>query len=816
MPLLWINEVQVLFLWFYMLFDIIISFRRRTVKMGFSDVVLAKQNNAIIKGIVTEAYYYGVLVDYLDNRIFIPKSLTGLMNSLDINQLVGKQVYFKIIDINFQKQRAVGSSREVLKHRQHEQTVLDKIEIGEIYKGYVESIGQYGAFVVFGGFTGLIHNSQFGVRPISNPLDAVSVGEVIDVQVIDIVYDKNRISLSRVVKSGSSISINRDNQRSNLRSNESLDNLLLKINNLSNYINTKYYNNAELDIEYCSFYYHNSDSELVFPASVVYRDGVQRSSSVKFYKIVRILTFEYIEDSVCHSERVLFRSNTINIETDSLHGSISIENHSLFFQSCSFYNQLLMALHYSNYLVTHGHWKKTTPIDGLEKACIDDLFLDAAFNHIKNSQGTVEYRINNVRFSSYSDGLKDTNDSLSETPCDLSIGFQSDFDGPAMSFAEIVSNRSMFLALSVKNMSVSHKMVLSNKFSIDSYIDPEHTTAFLVTNNDPDNCFCFHFSRNNDLILFSTLIALNAKICSILDNIKEEKYSSTTYDKGQPAHQAKELTSENTATVHNVKEQLLNLVGLEQIKKDVNELVSLLKLQKMREEKGFKTIPISLHLVFTGNPGTGKTTVARILANIYKDIGLLSKGQLIEVDRSGLVAGYVGQTAIKTQQRIDEAIGGILFVDEAYTLAKDGNDFGQEAIDTILKAMEDHRDDLVVIVAGYDEQMKKFINSNPGLKSRFNKYFHFSDYSADELIIIFKTMLQNYDYSITEEAMSVAEETIKKMEQQKDNNFANARDVRNYFEQIIARQAMRISKISNPTNTELLEITVEDVLSKVI
>ena len=172
-------------------------------------------------------------------------------------------------------------------------------------------------------------------------------------------------------------------------------------------------------------------------------------------------------------------------------------------------------------------------------------------------------------------------------------------------------------------------------------------------------------------------------------------------------------------------EELHELIGLKTIKHDVEEMVGLAKVRKMREEKGMKQVPVSLHLVFSGNPGTGKTTVARILAKLYKEIGILSTGQLIETDRSGLVAGYVGQTAIKTSQKIEEAMGGVLFIDEAYALNQEGENFGQEAIDTILKAMEDHRDKFIVIVAGYTDLMKSFVESNPGLRSRFNKFFEF-------------------------------------------------------------------------------------------
>ena len=258
--------------------------------------------------------------------------------------------------------------------------------------------------------------------------------------------------------------------------------------------------------------------------------------------------------------------------------------------------------------------------------------------------------------------------------------------------------------------------------------------------------------------------------------------------------------------------ELNSLVGLNSIKEDVTNLIGLVRMQKIRETKGLKSVPVSLHLVFTGNPGTGKTTIARILSGLYKEIGVLKKGQLVEVDRSGLVAGYVGQTAIKTQEKINESIGGILFIDEAYTLAKEGNDYGQEAIDTLLKAMEDHRDEFVVIVAGYEEQMIKFINSNPGLKSRFNKYFSFPDYSAEELIEIFDRMCQRYDYKLDEEAEQIAHLNIVEMEKNKGQFFANARDVRNYFESIVTRQASRVASLENLSDADVITICPEDVV----
>jgi len=260
-------------------------------------------------------------------------------------------------------------------------------------------------------------------------------------------------------------------------------------------------------------------------------------------------------------------------------------------------------------------------------------------------------------------------------------------------------------------------------------------------------------------------------------------------------------------------EQLNSLVGLDSVKQDLANLINLIKIRKMREERGMQQPDITLHLVFSGNPGTGKTTVARLLAKIYKELGVISQGQLVEVDRSDLVVGYIGQTAIKTAEVIDSAIGGVLFIDEAYTLTNrhDEKDFGQEAVDTLLKRMEDNRDDLIVIVAGYTDLMEDFVNSNPGLKSRFNKSIFFKDYTGDELFQIFMSMCEKQEYVPNAAAKTYVKAYLTARAKAHEENFANARDARNYIERCIERQASRLVTIPEISDIQLRTLTKEDV-----
>lgn len=257
--------------------------------------------------------------------------------------------------------------------------------------------------------------------------------------------------------------------------------------------------------------------------------------------------------------------------------------------------------------------------------------------------------------------------------------------------------------------------------------------------------------------------------------------------------------------------QLNELIGLEVVKSEINSLINLIRVNQIRKKRGLKVPNISNHLVFEGNPGTGKTTVARLLSNIYKGLGILKKGQLIEVDRSGLVASHVGETALKTQAKIDEAIGGILFIDEAYTLAKGDKDFGQEAIDTLLKAMEDKRDEFIVIVAGYSQPMQKFLYSNPGLESRFNKFLHFEDYNGEQLLEIFNIFCRNNDVVLTLEAEEILKNRFKLIVENKNENFANGRLVRNLFEETYSNQANRLATMPNITNDDLKFLQEQDL-----
>ncbi len=280
----------------------------------------------------------------------------------------------------------------------------------------------------------------------------------------------------------------------------------------------------------------------------------------------------------------------------------------------------------------------------------------------------------------------------------------------------------------------------------------------------------------------------------------------------KPTH----LTAETSETrLNELLAELNKLIGLGRVKQEIYQLIQFVRVQQLRKTKGFKTEPISMHSVFYGNPGTGKTTVARIYGQMLNALGLLSKGHLVETDRTGLIAGYVGQTELKTDEKIKEALGGILFIDEAYSLFKgDGSgwDYGQEAISVLIKRMEDYRDDFVVIVAGYDQPMEEFLRSNEGLKSRFSTYVHFDDYSSDELVNIFKLFCSEGQYEPTQQAINLVQQYFDVKRENRDETFGNGRVARNLYQYAVRNQSVRISETLNaPSGADICAILPEDI-----
>jgi AAA+ superfamily predicted ATPase len=266
-------------------------------------------------------------------------------------------------------------------------------------------------------------------------------------------------------------------------------------------------------------------------------------------------------------------------------------------------------------------------------------------------------------------------------------------------------------------------------------------------------------------------------------------------------------------TIESVYDELEKQIGMSHIKEEVKTLCNLLKLQKVRRERGLAVAQVSLHSVFYGPPGTGKTTIARLIGKIYKHLGLLAKGHLVETDRAGLVGSYIGHTAQKVEEKISEAMDGVLFIDEAYTLKPENasNDFGQEAIDILLKRMEDHRGRLVVIVAGYPDEMERFLSSNPGLKSRFNRYFNFDHYTVEELTEIYQKFCLENNFKLTYESKKYLSNLVYMMCKSRDKNFGNGRAMRNIFEKTLEMQANRLASISNITDNMLETILPEDL-----
>lgn len=272
------------------------------------------------------------------------------------------------------------------------------------------------------------------------------------------------------------------------------------------------------------------------------------------------------------------------------------------------------------------------------------------------------------------------------------------------------------------------------------------------------------------------------------------------------------IVSNSNESIDDILKELDSLIGLDGVKQEIKTLINFIKVQKAREASGLKSSSVSYHIVFTGNPGTGKTTVARIVAKIYKALGILTQGQLVETDRSGLIAEYVGQTAVKVNKTVDSAINGVLFIDEAYSIAGETqNDFGKEAIATLIKRMEDDRDKLIVVVAGYTNEMNTFIETNPGFKSRFNRYVEFADYSPQELFDIYQTQCSKLDYKLTDDAKLKLKGVFEEAYKDRNNTFGNGRFVRNIFEKSLERQANRIASVASLDKETLTTITADDI-----
>ena len=346
------------------------------------------------------------------------------------------------------------------------------------------------------------------------------------------------------------------------------------------------------------------------------------------------------------------------------------------------------------------------------------------------------------------------------------------------------------------------------------------------------------YSMNTDLPAPDVTISLSKNVCLWMplfeiylfwrvlkvvyreDDPKPEQKPKT--DKDKPDEKAKHVVKEaikrkiTRFTLSSAERELYSLIGLLSVKKEIVSLKNMILAQNKRVDAGLPSVPMSYHCVFTENPGTGKTTVARIVAQIYKDLGVLEKGHLVECDRSSLVAGYAGQTAIKTNEVIDSALDGVLFIDEAYTLARSdgqGQDaFGQEAIDTLLKRMEDDRKRLVVIVAGYTDEMKTFINSNPGLSSRFNRYIEFADYSVSELYEIFKRLAEKQKLVLSPEFENCLKALLTHIVSKGDRTFGNGRGIRNLYEKTLVNQANRLAKKEYDV-AELMKLLPEDLPS---
>jgi stage V sporulation protein K len=357
----------------------------------------------------------------------------------------------------------------------------------------------------------------------------------------------------------------------------------------------------------------------------------------------------------------------------------------------------------------------------------------------------------------------------------------------------------------VKNLSEFDKLVISPNFK--NFLEKVKVENTISNSNSSD--FIKVLSENKNPQLEKVLQHFYKYLHFSFDKSFENNSIATIFF--QSNSNRNKLPDDDS--LEKVLQELNELIGLENVKKDVSELINLLEIQKKRTSEGLKNTEITLHTVFLGPPGTGKTSVARLLSRIFKHLGFLSKGQLIETDREGMIAGFVGQTALKVDKVVEESLGGVLFIDEAYSLTQNslGNDYGAEAVNILIKRMEDHREDLALVVAGYTEPMKIFVESNPGLRSRFNRFFEFNHFSPSELLQIFESIAKKSDFVITDDAKEKLNDTFELLFEKKDESFGNARVVRNLFEKCVQNQANRIIKIKKLSKKTLKTLTMEDI-----
>mgnify|MGYP001056798312 FL=1 len=362
---------------------------------------------------------------------------------------------------------------------------------------------------------------------------------------------------------------------------------------------------------------------------------------------------------------------------------------------------------------------------------------------------------------------------------------------------------------------------LNTSIQLDKYLNKGDDLCKCVCRIIKDDMSSDIFELQNKLSEISKLYHKDDKILKYIKLIRDSLVQYYGYKKLYEICNTESIPSkiiDRNIPLSELIDNLNNLVGLNKVKEKVNALIAYQKIQQLRKNRGLLIPENTLHLAFTGNPGTGKTTVARIVGQIYKQLGLLSKGHFLEVSRTDLIAGYQGQTALKVKEVMKRSKGGVLFIDEAYSITEnDSTDsYGRECITELTKALEDYRNDLVVIVAGYTEPMKHFFQSNPGLKSRFNTFIEFDDYNEIELEGILVSLCRNNDYLICDETMEMIQDYFQKIISHKDEQFSNGRFVRNLFEDMIMNHAKRVSNIDHPTINDLKTIQTVDVLSLLI